>query len=990
MRTLTVALASMVVTALCSSLALAAGNEAPVPTDETPTIQAPTSWEEFDTLLASAKGAMLPTPERAHELALAAQNSLTDLPAVRDKALARVKTLWLQSEALTRVNRPLDARPLAQEALNTFTAEQEPSKLHGDVLVALARAQAKTGEVGAGLANFRLAHDMYIALGEDRSAAMTLQGIGTIYNEARQFERALVYYAQSSKTFSDDAALDLTSHNNQANALRELGRFTEALAQYERAREIASQFDSPTLNARIATNIASLFVLMGAFDRADTLAAAALEDDRLSDGNEWKRFLWGVRARAAVGVGDFQTARAQFEKLFEGRSLATTNFQFLDFHKDAVEAYQNASQLETALKHMRAYKRIHDEIRDVASATNIALFGVQFDFANQELEIKRLEAEQALRDVALANMRARHGSMITSFVALTSIALVGFIFWHYRAMRVSRNEAQAANSALYIKNAAFAEADEKLRRMVDEIAQARDEAEQANVAKSQFLANMSHELRTPLNAIINYAEMVEEDLEPYDLAEPKQDMAKIRRAGRHLLRLINEILDLSKIEAGRMDVDPHTFSIETVISDVASTVGPLAKANRNALSYTISDDLVAPYTDSLKLRQCLINLVGNACKFTQDGVITISARPTGGKPGWATFAVSDTGIGMTKEQTEKLFGAFAQADASVTRKYGGTGLGLAITRRLAELLGGQVSVDSAPGRGSTFHLTIPLAYQEAPAPENIDADAHTRSRPSSKRTVFRPDATALVVDDDPSAVDVMRRALERQGINVETASTVEEGLSLFREIDPEVVFLDLHFPGQNGFDFLEEVRVENETRRRPIVVTSMDDCERQTSALGAVRHITKPIDKVQLDAVLQDVLQDNRARLLWVAPDQSSHDEAQQRAKTFDAKVTPVSSASEALVKLRAHPFDAVLLDDTLTDMNASEFVRKARHRGHGDRPPLVVLSVSDPASPLIDDAALQKRCVVTCNDRGVGARLAAAISRLSRVEPDQLERVAS
>ena len=248
----------------------------------------------------------------------------------------------------------------------------------------------------------------------------------------------------------------------------------------------------------------------------------------------------------------------------------------------------------------------------------------------------------------------------------------------------------------------------ELHRLIDEANRAQEAAEQANRSKGIFLANMSHELRTPLNAIIGYGEMLLEEAE--DLGQPGfiPDLQKIHAAAKHLLALINDILDLSKIEAGKMDLYYETFDVPPMIQDVVATITPLVKKNANALEVHCADDLGAMRADLTKVRQTLFNLLSNACKFTEHGTVTLEVtRETGDGGGWVTFRVRDSGIGMTPEQMEKLFQEFSQADASTTRKYGGTGLGLAISRKFCRLMGGDITVESARGQGSTFTITLP-------------------------------------------------------------------------------------------------------------------------------------------------------------------------------------------------------------------------------------------------------------------------------------------
>ena len=405
-------------------------------------------------------------------------------------------------------------------------------------------------------------------------------------------------------------------------------------------------------------------------------------------------------------------------------------------------------------------------------------------------------------------------------------------------------EAAEAIGDLAVALRALAERAAAVDRGVDELAHARHAAESANLAKSQFLANMSHELRTPLNAIIGYAEMLQEDAEDSGDATAVQDLGRILTAAKHLLSLINEILDLSKIEAGRMEVAASAFDPEEMLDDLAETMRPLAEANGNSiqLAGTLSDCLL--HTDAMKLRQGVLNLLSNACKFTRDGRIDImlDRRALNGVD-QIFVTVRDTGIGMSKEHMSRLFQPFVQADPSITQQYGGTGLGLTITRRFAQLLGGDVSVESVLGQGSSFTLHVPVDFADASkalgAAAQIDAVQGSSDAP-----------LVLVIEDEADARELAARALTRAGFSVQGVGGGEAGLALARAKTPALVLLDIFLPDRSGWRVLQSLKRDPKTSDIPVVVLSVNEDRAHALALGAAEHIVKPADRDMLAATV--------------------------------------------------------------------------------------------------------------------------------------------
>ena len=411
----------------------------------------------------AAKAAMMADPAEAlgHARAIVALSRTLRDEGERSDTLLQAR--WLEGEALTRLNRPQEARPIIEEALREAVRTQPGSKLHGDLLKSRAAVSAVMGDVQAALNSLHQAHAIFGRLGEARSQAIVLQNIGSIYSDARDYPRVLRYYEQANETFKDDPALSMAAHNNRGNALKEMGRLAEAEAEYRQALATAKALESPLLEARILTNIASAQFLRGNLSGADATAAAGL---RIASGSaqDWRPFLWGVRAQVARARGDISGAERLLARTFEGANLAKTTMFYRDFHETARHVYSALGDHKLALAHLAAFKRLDDEARDLAASTNSALLSARFDAANQELRIGRLKAERMRDELTLraSQERVRSLSLMALVGALAAAAIIAAILFALRATRRSRDQVRAANESL-----TFAAQHDGLTRLVN-------------------------------------------------------------------------------------------------------------------------------------------------------------------------------------------------------------------------------------------------------------------------------------------------------------------------------------------------------------------------------------------------------------------------------------------------------------------------------------------------------------------------------------------
>lgn len=475
------------------------------------------------------------------------------------------------------------------------------------------------------------------------------------------------------------------------------------------------------------------------------------------------------------------------------------------------------------------------------------------------------------------------------------------------------------------------------RRRERDLERASADAEQASQVKSEFLANMSHELRTPLNAIIGYSQMLAEDAEDEGNSALVADLKKIEGAGNHLLALINDVLDLSKIEAGKMEVFIEPFDLAALVEDVRLMVEPLAARNGNKLVVSCPPHIGPIQSDMTKVKQALLNLLSNACKFTRDGDVGLEVSRDEAR---VTLRVRDSGIGMTPAQLGRLFQAFTQADSSTTRKYGGTGLGLVITRSFVRILGGDVTVESQPGVGSTFSISLPVSPTEAA--KEVASPVVEMAAPDTM-----PDATLgtiLVTDDDPGARRIIGSHLAREGYRVLYANSGPEALELARTERPDAITLDIMMPQQDGWTVLRQLKADDDLRSIPVIMVSVTGDRGLGFSLGAAAVLNKPVDRFELAATIHAQIsagvQDQDGTILVVDDDPPTQALTVRTVERLGLTAAVAGDGAAALAWLDANPLPrAILLDLLMPAMDGFEFLHHMRARPEWRDVPVIVLT---------------------------------------------------
>ncbi len=535
----------------------------------------------------------------------------------------------------------------------------------------------------AALGNYQEAYRVFLAIHDDRSCAKALIFIGVIYDEAYDYINALKYFRQAKSTFQGDPEFAYSILSNIGQTLKELKRYGEAEWQTREALSLARGIGSRTMIGHTLRTLARLDLVTGQLAKADRELEQATPLV-ISDDDERSAVLAAL-AQAALQHQRVPQAVSLISRSFDGIDTSHTSLGIRERHETAYDIYRAAGDSAAALIHLAAMKRLDDEATRLATSTSTALMSARFDFANQELRIAKLKAEEAARSLTFERAQARAQRWVFIGVIAATAVVVALLAIGLAKLRRSRNEVARANVVLGETNDALG---------------------RALAAKTEFLATTSHEIRTPLNGILGMTQVMLADR----AVDPviRERIGIVHTAGITMRALVDDILDVAKMETGHLTVEAAPFDLCETLTELVKLWREQAQAKGLAFEATLVDCPARIEGDVARLRQVVFNLLGNAIKFTQAGTVSLRAWRVPGPHPRYRVAIADTGIGIAADKYDVIFESFRQGDTSTTRRFGGTGLGLAISRRLARAMGGDVTVTSEPGAGSVFTLDLPM------------------------------------------------------------------------------------------------------------------------------------------------------------------------------------------------------------------------------------------------------------------------------------------
>lgn len=772
----------------------------------------------FERAIEDTKTAVMADPQAALGKSDVALERAAALPPQR-ATLGRATAMWLKIEAYIGLNRLGEAEDRLREALPLVERYGRNTKLHGDLTRSKGAIAALRGNVQQALRDYLAAYRIFRRAGEKRSQAIALQDIGQIYWEAGDYKRMLRYLEQAQEIYDDDPAFSLTTSNNTGEALRALGRGDEAEREYEAALEAARRLDSALLQTRILSNLALVQIDEGKLDAATRNAQRALAVGAAPEAADWLPFVYGVMAKIAAARGEDARAGELLERAFAGVDLTQTELVFKEFHELGAQVFERLGRPGTALAHLRAFQRLDSEARDLTSSASSQLLAARFDFTNQNLRISQLKQGQLQRDVQIERQRVEFRTTLFTGLAIAGAIVMALVMIAFFSIRRSRNEVRAANEVLTQVNV---------------------DLEKALKAKTDFLAMTSHEIRTPLNGILGMTQVMlaNRHLEP----GTRDQVQLVQGAGETMKALVDDILDVAKMETGEVAVQIEPAPLRSILEDAVNLWRSEALAKALALEADLAAAPELMETDGGRVRQIVFNLLSNAIKFTPGGSVRlVTGRANGGET--LLIIVEDTGIGIPEDQHTMIFEAFHQVDSAMTRQFSGTGLGLAICRNLVEALGGTIALESAPGKGSRFTVSLPLREIDA-------ASASARPNELAKARVGLIDANE------------MRRAKMNGLIEPHVASTCglangEAGLDLLARDGIDLLVIDAasaSFQAEEVLETLGRLIERAAERQVPTCVLLAPDEHLTIEAvakLGPTALLLKPLKGSELIGALR-------------------------------------------------------------------------------------------------------------------------------------------
>ncbi len=779
---------------------------------------APQTRDRAVALVAEAEGLVPTNPAVALDRSRAALTEIERLPADAEAWRLKANAVWLEAQALNRLNRLDEAREVLAPVLTQVEKAEPGSPVHAELLYTLASILQKLGNVQESFSTLKTAFSFYEESKDSKGQAKSLVLMASLYRQAGNFKKSIEYYDQAANIYSGDRFFNLAVFNNRANSYRDMGQNGKAREDFIKSLQIARDFKNPGLICQVLSNLAYAEISEGRFEEAKSHIDEALSMIGSAEEQTETSYIQGVYAFYWWKKGDFSSASEWMDRAFRGVRTTETTPPFKDFHRIAAEIYERSGRYNAALDHQKAFKRLDDQARELMVNTNSALVAAQFDFANQDLRIARLKADQLQKDAELARSRNR----ITLILLGGSVLTAGLMGFNFLSLRRSSRRIEAANTRLN-------DANESLERALK--------------AKSEFLATTSHEIRTPLNGILGVTQVLLAD--PRISPEVRDRVTLMHGAGETMRALVNDILDAAKIESGTLTIEKGDTDLAGLLDDAVQLWTDKAEEKGLSLRVERAGAPARIIEDGPRLRQIVFNLLSNAIKFTDQGSVRLSAGvERAGESDRLVVRVADSGIGIPADQVETIFESFRQVDGGVTRRFGGTGLGLSISRDLAEAMGGTLGVESELGKGSTFTLTLPLVL----AAKAADGAGEG---PCPAGDVF------LIIEANPLTQSVLKSVVAPLGIAPETVGALDAAVSRLSEGGVGGVLVDAAGLGAETPERLEAIArlVAAGARRIAVTWPSPDeDLVRSLLAAGATQVIAKPISAAKLTAALKEGL----------------------------------------------------------------------------------------------------------------------------------------